>query len=307
MQSLHVSAPPHEPLPRGGLSGSLPEYTPFAAPSLLDKLNQRLLPMIFCGALMSALDKGNVSYAARTMSADLGFTSKVYGFGAGIFFIGYSLGLIPASIAAVRVGPGRWVACACIAWGTVAASFCMLRTEMQFYIMRAVLGLAECGGASMFFGCICDVCVGHRSFSHQFFGHDSFSHHPFTSSLHTIPFTSCPHAVPFTSSPHTIPPLHSLTSFPHITALIYILTIFYSPRNLNVAYALVHLAAPCSQVGGGLLAAAILSLDGLVGVAGWRWLFLLEGLPTIALGLFFWVCVVWDGVVVVVVCCVGVV
>lgn len=148
MKPLHTSAPHENPSSRHN-SGSLPEYTPFAAPSLLDKLNQRLLPMIFVGALMSALDKGNVSYAARTMSADLGFSSKVYGFGAGIFFIGYSVGLIPASIAAVRVGPGRWVACACIAWGTVAASFCMLHTEMQFYIMRAVLGLAECGGASM--------------------------------------------------------------------------------------------------------------------------------------------------------------
>lgn len=74
-----------------------------------------------------------------------------------------------------------------------------------------------------------------------------------------------------------------------MTALIYILTIFYSPRNLNVAYAIVHLAAPASQVGGGLLAAAILSMDGFGGLAGWRWLFLLEGLPTIALGAFFWV------------------
>lgn len=104
--------------------------------------------MIFAGALMSALDKGNVSYAARTMSADLGFSSKVYGFGAGIFFIGYSIGLIPASIAAVRVGPGRWVAVACVVWGSIAASFCTLQTEMQFYFLRALLGMAECGGAS---------------------------------------------------------------------------------------------------------------------------------------------------------------
>lgn len=210
-------------------------YSPVSHPTtILHKLNTRLLPMIFAGALMSSLDKGNVSYAARTMSADLHFNSKVYGFGAGIFFIGYSAGLIPASIAAVRVGPGRWVAIACVVWGTIAASFCTLQYEMQFYIMRALLGMAECGGASTW------ICMG-----------CPLAHHP--------------------------------------PALIYIMTIFYAPRNLNTAYAIAHMAAPISQVGGGIVAAAILSMDGFAGLAGWRWLFLLEGLPTIALGAYFWV------------------
>lgn len=85
--------------------------------------------------------------------------------------------------------------------------------------------------------------------------------------------------------------MHSIvtSAVPRPTALIYIMTIFYSPRNLNTAYAITHMAAPVSQVGGGILAAAILSLDGLAGLEGWRWLFLLEGLPTIALGFYFWV------------------
>ena len=42
--------------------------------------------------------------------------------------------------------------------------------------------------------------------------------------------------------------------------------------------------APLAAIVGGPLAAALLSLDGLWGQPGWRWLFFLEGLPSIAVG-----------------------
>ena len=40
----------------------------------------------------------------------------------------------------------------------------------------------------------------------------------------------------------------------------------------------------CVQVAGAPIAAALLSLNGVLGLRGWKWLFLLEGLPTIAFG-----------------------
>jgi ACS family tartrate transporter-like MFS transporter len=42
--------------------------------------------------------------------------------------------------------------------------------------------------------------------------------------------------------------------------------------------------APIAAIVGGPAAAALLSLDGLWGYPGWRWLFFLEGLPSIAIG-----------------------
>ena len=39
-----------------------------------------------------------------------------------------------------------------------------------------------------------------------------------------------------------------------------------------------------SQVAGAPIAAMLLSLNGVLGLRGWKWLFLLEGLPTIAFG-----------------------
>ena len=38
------------------------------------------------------------------------------------------------------------------------------------------------------------------------------------------------------------------------------------------------------QVAGAPIAAMLLSLNGVLGLRGWKWLFLLEGLPTIAFG-----------------------
>jgi MFS family permease len=54
------------------------------------------------------------------------------------------------------------------------------------------------------------------------------------------------------------------------------------------AFALFLTSTTLAGVVGAPLAAGLLQLDGLVGLKGWQWLFLLEGLPTIALGVGTW-------------------
>ena len=49
-------------------------------------------------------------------------------------------------------------------------------------------------------------------------------------------------------------------------------------------------AIPASSVVGGPLSGICLGMDGVGGLAGWKWLFLLEGLPTVLVGIIFpWV------------------
>jgi MFS family permease len=43
-------------------------------------------------------------------------------------------------------------------------------------------------------------------------------------------------------------------------------------------------AIPISSVVGGALSGALLQMNGIAGLAGWKWLFILEGLPVVALG-----------------------
>ena len=55
------------------------------------KAYRRLLPLLFLCYVIAYVDRTNVSIAALTMTKDLpGFDNAVFGFGSGVFFIGYS-------------------------------------------------------------------------------------------------------------------------------------------------------------------------------------------------------------------------
>jgi MFS family permease len=45
----------------------------------------------------------------------------------------------------VRVGAPIWLSVVVISWGIVATSFAWLKTANQFYVLRFLLGVAECG------------------------------------------------------------------------------------------------------------------------------------------------------------------
>jgi ACS family tartrate transporter-like MFS transporter len=105
----------------------------------------RLLPLIGLGYLISYMDRVNIGFAAPQMNAQLGFTASIYGFGGGLFFISYALLEIPSNLALARVGARRWLARIMITWGLVAMSMALVRTPLQFYAVRFLLGAAEAG------------------------------------------------------------------------------------------------------------------------------------------------------------------
>jgi ACS family tartrate transporter-like MFS transporter len=67
--------------------------------------------------------------------------------------------------------------------------------------------------------------------------------------------------------------------------LLYLTYWFPSAYRARVNAALV-LAIPFSGAIGAPIATSLLELDGFLGLQGWKWMFLLEGLPTVILGLF---------------------
>ena len=74
---------------------------------------------------------------------------------------------------------------------------------------------------------------------------------------------------------------------------------FFSDQELGVAYTFTASATALAGLVGGPIAAGCLCMDGLGGLAGWQWLFLLEGIPTILFGLSIpvrVVCVMCDDV-----------
>jgi MFS transporter, ACS family, tartrate transporter len=95
--------------------------------------------------LMSSLDRANISFAAASMNADLGFTATQYGFGAGVLFVGFLLGQYPSLYLLQRVGMRAWIASCALLWGLAAGAMGFIDSHLQFYLLRVVIGLAEGG------------------------------------------------------------------------------------------------------------------------------------------------------------------
>src|SRR5437764_5016416 len=102
----------------------------------LSRVSRRLLPFLVALYVWAWIDRTNLAIAALEMKRDLHFSSSAYGFGAGIFFLGYALFEVPSNLILVRVGARRWIARIAISWGLVATSMMFVRTPVQFYIVR---------------------------------------------------------------------------------------------------------------------------------------------------------------------------
>ena len=61
------------------------------------RIRWRLIVPTILFMLLSSVDRVNVSFAALQMNVDLGFSPAEYGFGAGVLFVGFLAGNIPAS------------------------------------------------------------------------------------------------------------------------------------------------------------------------------------------------------------------
>jgi ACS family tartrate transporter-like MFS transporter len=110
------------------------------------KAYRRLLPICFISYVIAYVDRSNVAIAKLTMARDLpGFDNAVIGFGAGVFFIGYFLLEIPGTLIVEKWSARKWIARIMISWGIVAALTAAVKTPMQFYVLRFLLGLAEAG------------------------------------------------------------------------------------------------------------------------------------------------------------------
>ncbi len=110
------------------------------------KVYWRLLPILFICYVIAYVDRANVAIAKLTMTRDLpGFDNAVIGFGAGVFFIGYFLLEIPGSLIVEKWSARKWISRIMVTWGIIAALTALVKTPVQFYVVRFFLGLAEAG------------------------------------------------------------------------------------------------------------------------------------------------------------------
>lgn len=105
----------------------------------------RLMLFLSLMYLLNQFDRGNLAFAQKTLSADLGLSNAAFGVGAGVFFIGYFIFEVPSNLILHKVGPRRWLARIMVSWGIVALLMILIRNEPTFYVLRFLLGAAEAG------------------------------------------------------------------------------------------------------------------------------------------------------------------
>jgi MFS transporter, ACS family, tartrate transporter len=129
------------PATRGGVTTG----TDAAATHTRRQIALRLLPFLFVLYVTNYLDRTNVAYAALEMSHDLGFSDRVFGLGAGIFFVGYVALQIPGALLVERWSARRCITIIMVAWGSLTVLTALVHSSGQLYFARFVLGAAEAG------------------------------------------------------------------------------------------------------------------------------------------------------------------
>jgi MFS transporter, ACS family, tartrate transporter len=175
----------------------------------------RLLPLVLAMYVVCYVDRANVSFANLRMSADLGLSASAYGFGVGVFFIGYVLFEVPGALIVERWSARKWMARIMITWGLITILTGFVQTPRQFYLARLFVGLAE---ASFFPG------------------------------------------------------------------IIVYLTHWFRHSDRAKAIGFFYIGVPGASVAGSLVASWLIGVHWR-GIAGWRWLFITEGIPPIILGM----------------------
>jgi MFS transporter, ACS family, tartrate transporter len=178
---------------------------------------RHVLPILAAGYVLNSLAKTNIGFAALQMNRDLGFTPEVFGLGAGLFFITYTLFEIPSNLLLRRFGSRAWLSRILITWGVVSMATALTHGRTSFYGLRLLLGLAEAGW------------------------------------------------------------------FPGV---IFYLSMWFPVSYGARAIMLFSMAVPISGVLGNPISGALVALPTTWGLRGWQWLFIVEGLPSVLLGLF---------------------
>ncbi|PAF42052.1 MFS transporter [Helicobacter sp. 11S03491-1] len=109
------------------------------------KIAWRLLPLLMLGYFVAFVDRVNVGFASLSMNADIGISSAIFGFGAGLFYITYVIFEIPSNLLLEKIGARIWIGRIMISWGIISACGMFISGEKSFYAIRLLLGVAEAG------------------------------------------------------------------------------------------------------------------------------------------------------------------
>jgi MFS family permease len=178
------------------------------------RIFQRLVPFLMLLWVLAWIDRVNIGFIKLTMLDDLKWSEAVYGFGAGIFFLGYFFFEVPSNL---LLGARKTIMRITIGWGLTSIATMFVQTPATFYALRFLLGVFEAG---------------------------------------------------------------------FYPGIILYLTYWFPNDRRATAFGMFMSASAFAGVIGGPLAGNIMTgLNGVNGWAGWQWVLLLEGIPSVIAGI----------------------
>lgn len=105
-----------------------------------------LLALVFCGILISYVDRGNLSIAADSIMHDFRLPPASMGVLLSAFFWTYATFQIPAGLIVDKFGIRVVYACGFVVWSLASAGMALGRGPGEILTLRLVLGLAESVG-----------------------------------------------------------------------------------------------------------------------------------------------------------------
>jgi ACS family tartrate transporter-like MFS transporter len=188
-----------------------------AEAAVMAKVTLRLIPFLFLLYVVNILDRANCGIARLQMVDEQKLLSeRAYGFGFGVFYIGYLLFEVPSNLILARTGARAWIARILVTWGIVSSCMMFVTGPWSFYLLRVLLGFAEAG------------------------------------------------------------------FFPGI--ILYLSHWFPARARARAVAQFMTAGLVASIIGNPVSGALLDSMDQVAGLDGWKWLFLLEGIPAIVLG-----------------------
>ncbi len=105
----------------------------------------RIIPVAFIMYTIAFVDRTNISLAMPEIGRELHMDPAQQGNAFGLFFIGYVLLQIPGGYLAERWSAKWFVSALLVVWGICAVACGLVHTQMQFWVARFLLGVAEGG------------------------------------------------------------------------------------------------------------------------------------------------------------------
>lgn len=223
---------------------------------LVRKLDSHIVPMVMLLYLFSFLDRVNIGNARLYgLEKDLGLKGNDYQTAVSLLFVTYILCELPSNLVLRRFHPSRWIAFLTTSWGIIATLTGITQSYGGLIACRLLLGAVEAG-----------LFPGMTVYLTIFYTKKELALR--------VGYLFVSAALAGKSAVLIIPWTMRMSErcllFPDTPAL--------------------QMDADKEPKGafGGLLAYGIGFMDGVAGQRGWRWIMILEGLPTFVLGIATW-------------------